>query len=236
MSQSPVLILSPHCDDAPLSLGGSLLARSWGENVHVVVIFSRSRYTRFATWDNDVDAVSALRQAEERRAAERAGCTVEFLPFSEPGVRAGFPDIGHVFDPQRPVEGEAVWEDVRAALLARLNDWTGTVIAPLGLGNHIDHRITHAALLEIAEANPQLTPVFYEDLPYAAEHSSLHIRGRVPTAIRSRPLIPALIPAGSLAAKLNLLSVYESQLTEGQLHNVAAHWDCRGGGELVWTV
>ncbi len=54
-----VIMLSPHCDDIPLSLGASLLAGEWGADVHVVVIFSVSRYSLPNGWDNEPDVATA---------------------------------------------------------------------------------------------------------------------------------------------------------------------------------
>jgi LmbE family N-acetylglucosaminyl deacetylase len=235
MDNPNVLILSPHCDDVPLSLGASLLEKAWGEAPHAIVVFSQSAYTRFATWDNSIAETSALRQAEERRAAELAGYTVEFLPFAEPWVRPGYENIGQVFDPGRPIEEETIWPEVRESLLERLKEFEGAVLSPLGLGDHIDHRIVRACLIEAAGQNRSILPVFYEDLPYAAQYSSLHIHERVPQRFEKTRVEPVLLHTGTIEAKLELLSVYDSQLTEGQLHNVRAHWDCRGQGELVWA-
>jgi LmbE family N-acetylglucosaminyl deacetylase len=41
------------------------------------------------------------------------------------------------------------------------------VFAPLALGGHVDHRITHAAVKRLASALPQTKFHYYEDLPYA---------------------------------------------------------------------
>lgn len=235
MSNPKVLILSPHCDDVPLSLGASLLGKLWGEIPHAIVVFSQSAYTRFATWDNSIPETSALRQSEESRAAELAGYTVEFLPFGEPWVRPGYENIGQVFDPQRPIEEETIWQEVRTALMERLLAFEGVVLSPLGLGDHVDHRIVQACAVAAAEQNSGIVPAFYEDLPYAAQYSSLHIHERAPRRAGDAAIQPVLLRGATLEAKLELLSVYYSQLTEGQLLNVRAHWECRGRGELVWT-
>lgn len=235
MAESRVLLLSPHCDDIPLSLGASLLRKSWGEAVHVLVVFSRSAYTRFAGWENSIPETSALRQAEEKRAAELAGYTVEFLPFGEPYVRPGYREIGDVFDRQRDTAADAVWPEVRTALLDLLRNWRGVVISPLALGGHIDHRIVRSVFEEATGELDGIAPAFYEDLPYAAQYSSLDIFKSVPAAVRGQALAPVPAPGAPLEDKLELLTVYNSQMTDGMIHNVRAHWMCRGGSELVWS-
>ncbi len=141
-----VLMLSPHCDDIPLSLGAGLLAGEWGDDVRVLVIFSVSRYTLRNGWDNDPQAATALRNDEERRVAAAAGYAVEFLGLPEPGVRPGYSEIGDIFNPGRPFEPDPVWPELRGRLLAILAGQTGTVVSPLGVGRHIDHRMVAACV------------------------------------------------------------------------------------------
>ena len=139
-----VLILSPHCDDAPLSLGASLVARLLGTTVRVVVIFSRSSYTRLEGCTAPVRRTTALRITEERRAARAAGYKATFLPFPEPFVRPGYRTLGDVLDRRRRPEQEANWAAVRDSLLQIMRPHQGPILAPLGCGDHIDHRAVTA--------------------------------------------------------------------------------------------
>lgn len=230
-----VLMLSPHCDDVPLSLGGSLLAREWGDEIHTAVIFSVSRYSLKNGWNNAVEAATATRNAEERRAAAAAGYTVEFFGLPEPGVRPGYAQVADIFDPGLPLDGDPIWQPLRRRLLELLAGETGVVVAPLGVGYHIDHRMVAACFREAADTFGRFTPVFYEDLPYAARFTSRDIRGLAPRELTGAPLAPRLLNKGALGAKLGLLAVYESQLSEDDYGSVADHWDCRGRGELIWA-
>lgn len=229
-----ILMLSPHCDDIPLSLGGSLLAGQWGDEVHEVVIFSTSRYSLRNGWNNDAEAATAVRNDEERKAAAAAGYTVEFLGFPEPGVRPGYAQITDIFDPGLPFDPDPVWLLLRERLLGLLRNHAGIAVSPLGVGNHIDHRMVAACVRDAAEVNPDLIPVFYEDLPYAARFSSRDIRGLVPHRLAGAALEPRLLTKGRLEDKLRLLKHYESQLSDDDYASVADHWACRGRGELVW--
>jgi LmbE family N-acetylglucosaminyl deacetylase len=231
---SKVLILSPHCDDIPLSLGASLLAREWGDDVRGVVIFSESRYSLKNGWNNDVAAQTAVRNGEERRAAELADYRLEFLGFPEPGVRPGYGEITAIFNPDLPFEPDPIWQPLRERLLGLLREEDGMVISPLGVGHHIDHRMVAACFREAADTSSRFTPVFYEDLPYAARFSSRDIRKLVPVQLGGRALEPRVLNKGRLADKMQLLSVYESQLSEDDYGSVADHWACRGCGELTW--
>ncbi len=229
-----VLMLSPHCDDIPLSLGASLLAGEWGDDVHVAVIFSSSRYSLRRGWDNDPAEATAIRNEEERRAAATAGYSVEFLGLPEPGVRPGYAEIGDIFNPRLPFDPDPIWPGVRARLLELIGQADGIVVSPLGVGYHIDHRMVAACFREAADASPPWTPAYYEDLPYAARFSSREIRSLVPERLSGVPLAPRLLAGGRLSDKMRLLSAYESQLSEDDYGSVADHWACRGRGELIW--
>lgn len=231
-----VLMLSPHCDDIPLSLGASLLAGEWGDEVHAVVVFSTSRYTLKNGWNNAVEVATALRNDEERRAAAAANYKVEFLGFPEPGVRPGYAQVTDIFSPDLRFEADPVWAAVDTRLHELLREFDaaggGVVLSPLGVGRHIDHRMTAAAFRAAVPSLARVTPGFYEDLPYAARFSSQDIRRLVPAGLALRP---RLFAAGNLEDKLGLLRVYESQLSADDYDSVSAHWDCRGRAELVWA-
>jgi LmbE family N-acetylglucosaminyl deacetylase len=232
----PVLLLSPHCDDGPLSVGAALLAGAFGPDVEELLVFSRSRYTRFTPGTGDVDPTSALRQAEERRAGELAGYRVTFLGFPEPFARPGYAIMAEIFDPARPISGEMVWDAVHATLLARLRAHRGPVIGPLGCGDHIDHRMVTACLREYLHTTPDAIVFFYEDLPYAARPPLAEIAARVPPTGQGEPFVPVPVPGAALAAKLQLLTEsYPSQLADHDLQEVASHWARRGEAEVVWV-
>jgi LmbE family N-acetylglucosaminyl deacetylase len=230
-----VLILSPHCDDIAFSLGASMMAREWGDDVTGVVIFSESRYSLSRGWDNDVSEQTAVRNDEERAAAALGGYRVEFLAFPEPGVRPGYTQVTDIFSSDLDFTRDPVWESVDERLRARLAEFDaaggGTVLSPLGVGRHVDHRITAAAFRAALPRLPRVAPAFYEDLPYVARFTSQEIRRLVPDDLALRPV---LFSRGNLKDKLRVLRVYESQVSADDYDSVAAHWDCRGRTELVW--
>ena len=228
---APVLILSPHCDDVAFSLGASAMAREWGADVRAAAIFSRSRYIIGRGWETDEATATDIRNTEERRAAALAGYRVEFMGLPEPGVRSGYTQIGDIFSPDRPVEQDPIWPEVGARLDALLRGFEGVVLAPLGIGHHVDHRMVTRWFRAAVARFPSIVPGFYEDLPYAARFTSQDIRRLAPDGLGLRPV---LFSGGSLTEKLRLLRVYGSQVSEDDYDSVAAHWDCRGRAELVW--
>lgn len=233
---TPVLLLSPHCDDGPLSVGAALLAGQFGPDVEELLVFSRSRYTQFTPGTGEIVSTTALRQAEEAHAGALAGYQVSFLGFPEPFARPGFTAMAEIFEPVRPLTGEGVWPEVRDTLLARLRAHRGPVLGPLGCGDHIDHRMVTACLREYLETTPDAIPIFYEDLPYAARPALEEITARVPPSWQGDPFVPVSLPGAGLDAKLQLLTTsYPSQLGAKDLAEVASHWARRGGAEVVWV-
>lgn len=234
METTDVLILSPHCDDVPLSLGASILAGVWGKSIRVVVVFSQSAYTRLGRWSTPVRDTTALRIREERRAAYIAGYKVRFLGFPEPFVRPGYTSVDDIFDSMRLPELEPNWQSVHDSILAIMQSHRGVVLAPLGCGAHIDHRIVSACFRECVSQLPAATPGFYEDLPYAAWWNSGDTCSLVPSELGGVTFDSVVLRGGRLEDKLKLLSVYESQLGDEDLNCVRNHWACRGHSELAW--
>jgi LmbE family N-acetylglucosaminyl deacetylase len=161
------LFLSPHLDDAILSCAGRILRHvARGERVVVLTAFSHADADDAQGW--------AARRREDELAAACLGAEPRWLgmvdaPFRDPAY-AGF-DFDVLSGPHAP--GDAVW---RERLAARLHDELealrpAIVYAPLGVGDHVDHRL-------VFEATADLQPpaLYYEDHPYAL----------VPHAVRRR--------------------------------------------------
>lgn len=165
-----ILVLSPHYDDAPLSLGQSMLDGVLSAHrVTVGVVFSRSNWTRWIhptrprRWP-----VTAARWSEEQWNALRFGYRVRTGGREEVILRRGLLDPAEILDPCYAVNADP--ELPRVAAL--LEDWAGSgrhdaVLAPLGVGGHIDHLLVAAAAREIAGRSP-LPWAYYEDRPYAS--------------------------------------------------------------------
>lgn len=161
-----VLVLSPHYDDVPLSLGQSLhdgeLSR---HRVTVGVVFGRSNWTIwFHPTRSRWPLASAIRLGEELRAAVRFRYRPRLGRLEESILRSGDLSSDAFLDPDFD---PAASPDLAAveALVARWAASADLVVAPLGIGDHIDHRLVAEAARRLLEAG---TPVaFYEDRPYA---------------------------------------------------------------------
>ena len=167
-----IVVLSPHRDDAAFSTGLLLtrLLRA-GTDVHLVNVCTESDYAPYLPEASPPGAaqqatVSAIRRTEDERfletlhhAAGAGRCTLHDLPWLDSPLRLNIA-TNRVLD-----FADATAAEVNS-LAATLQPWRAAdaVLAPLGLGNHLDHRLVRDAARQ-AFASHQLG--FYEDLPYA---------------------------------------------------------------------
>lgn len=146
------LLLSPHSDDLAFSIGGRLLEGSLG-TVLPLTIFSISNYSRRHP-PAEVDRISRRRKTEDRRFF----CRI-------PGALA--PAWLNCLD--APLRHGAATEEEVDLLARQIAPWLAEgdrLAAPLALGGHPDHLLTHHAASRFFAGGT--AGFFYEDLPYAA--------------------------------------------------------------------
>jgi LmbE family N-acetylglucosaminyl deacetylase len=176
--------LSPHLDDAALSCGGGIAAqRAAGERVLVVTLctgapapdmqFSDLALEFHRKWGLEPAEVVAARLREERRALEVLDADSYWGGMFDAIYR--YPEAyntrGSLFNTPAPDD----------PLLSALHQLIGDLrerapdaafYAPLGVGSHVDHLITHSAARMVVGDALSL----YEDLPYATRPGVLDQR------------------------------------------------------------
>jgi LmbE family N-acetylglucosaminyl deacetylase len=213
------IYLSPHLDDAALSCGGAILAYvGAGAGVLVVTFstaapapegpFSALAQQFHADWNLSPDQVVAARLQEEQLSMERLGCDYHWADLLDAIYR--FPEAYNHRDSLfgTPAEGDPL--SARLPLfIAELRERfpEATFYAPLGVGSHVDHLITHNA----AYTTLGNTALFYEDLPYTIKPGALAQRlAALPDAHAHRTLPIDTTLQGKIAA----IDAYASQLGE----------------------
>ncbi len=204
------LFLSPHLDDVVFSCGG-LLAQlgDAGWRTALVTAFTATVLpaTGFALacqMDKglaaDVDYM-ALRRAEDRAAADILGVAdLRWLGLPEAPHR-GYGSAPALF--QAIHEADDVWRPLAAAiagLLAELRP--DLVLAPQGLGGHVDHR---QMIRAVQQAAGPARVAFYRDTPYAIHDPDA--RPGVSTA--GETVVPI---AAGLDRKIRASCAYASQI------------------------
>lgn len=186
-----IVYLSPHLDDAVFSCGGIIHEQVRnGEQVEVWTfatmdagfpVISPYAQSLHARW-GDVENPMRLRREEDKKALTLLGCKWLHLDFPDCIYRldraSGTPLIKtdqDLFSPQNEIDpvlvnnliqillDELTIRSLRASEMKR-NPERVDIIAPLAVGNHIDHRLVRFAAEKLG------FPIFYfADFPYAAE-------------------------------------------------------------------
>jgi LmbE family N-acetylglucosaminyl deacetylase len=173
------LFLSPHFDDVALSCGGIVAHAAADGPTHVITVFAaqpagdlndfaRFQHDRWGTREDTVD-----RRREEDSAAMRAlGAIPVWLDFPDAIYRGDlYLSDDDLFGPVKP-DDEAAGKAVQEAVARMVDALRPPVLyAPLGIGGHVDHRVTLAAALACHATGLDL--LLYEDLPYAATEGAV---------------------------------------------------------------
>ncbi len=214
-----LLVVSPHLDDAVLSVGGRLAERPGA--VVVTVFAGRPPGGRLAPWDaacgfRPGDDVIGRRREEDRRALTLLGARSRWL---------GFTDRQYGRAPAAAAVAAALADVVR-------RDRARRVLFPLGLF-HSDHRLVGNAALAVVAANPRLGWEAYEDVPYRTlpglvEEAVARLRRH---GLRLERTVGAPVPD----VKRRAVACYRSQLrglaTAGRLGHADAF-----RAEVCWRV
>lgn len=235
-----VLAISPHLDDAALSVGATLADFSaQGTDVEVRTLFAgtphepltevaRAFHTRCGL-PTDASAV-ALRRDEDRAAMHELGAHAHHHEFLDAIYRRA-PDgqwlcrHHHAMFDAQPLDQDLLDEvsgEVRRVLHTVDPDLILTCAA---IGDHIDHRLTTAAVLR-AVSNITTPILLWEDLPYAI--------GRPPT---TAPHLTRPAPPEAWTRKRRAITCYTTQLrmlwpTDTDWNTqLLAHAETRGGGD-----
>lgn len=170
---SDVVVLSPHLDDAVLSLGG-LIGRevAAGHDVEIVSCFTSGPPLDSIAPAHRVFGDYSMRRAEDERAMRVLGARHRWLDLHERIWRQpALPPSGvfptHVFRTPERMDDFAELKSIRAAIAAILDAGARVLYAPLAIGHHVDHvEVALAALREALGSGAFDRIKFYED-PYA---------------------------------------------------------------------
>ncbi|MBL4636707.1 MAG: PIG-L family deacetylase, partial [Kofleriaceae bacterium] len=179
-AKSQALVVSPHQDDAALSIGGTIAARRDNESHVICNVFTISGWLGKGFRPSPLASVTKIRQAEEDLSNRILSATglglglweAEVANFYRRAVDNYPTRIGFVFadDPLLRTLGErdsihrGLKQVVRAISPSR-------IYFPLGLGSHMDHvylaSYGREQALGLKKRNPECEIYFFEDQPYA---------------------------------------------------------------------
>jgi LmbE family N-acetylglucosaminyl deacetylase len=185
-----ILCLSPHYDDAVLACGGMLhRQRQDGAEIQIFNLFTRTApmlYRRNAK-GTEAPLLDAQRREEESAALAHLGLTSQDLghfdaPYRSPRYRSARALVGPIPTSEKPLLTELTREiEYRARQLQ-----PDLILAPLAVGHHIDHQLTHEVGRRL---EGEFRLAYYEDMPYSLVPHALGRRlrelGATPQARRS---------------------------------------------------
>jgi LmbE family N-acetylglucosaminyl deacetylase len=171
------VVVSPHLDDGVLSIPALVRSRAAaGERVVVLTVFSEG------------DDGYAARRDEDRAALALLGAEPLHLGLADAPYRRALPRTFRGLVLTQLVEGDADAVAVAHVLVDRLAALApDLILLPLGVGEHVDHRVVHAAHTLLHGSIG-----FYEDRPYALVRHAVHARlARLGATVDGEPIAPS---------------------------------------------
>lgn len=237
-----IIYISPHLDDVVLSCGGLIYEQAQrGDRVEIWTVTSGSpkeeELPEFAkllhmAWGTSADT-TAERRLEDLEACRILAVEAIHLDWLDCIYRnknngdALILENDDLFD--LGLEPEINLIEEIAAYLQKNVPSQALLVIPIGIGDHMDHRLVKAAAQKSA-----LPAYYYADYPYVTDHiKELAI---LETANWQR--VPAVISEEGLAAWQKAIAAYKSQLStfwqnEDELDLAIANY-CAGGGGRLW--
>jgi LmbE family N-acetylglucosaminyl deacetylase len=225
----PLVVLSPHLDDAVLSCGALMTHAASYTSVTALTLFtegggppytmSARRYLR-QVGARDAEEIYRQRQAEDRAALEPLGITCVHAGLTEalfrrrPASRSRsrlaslLPELNHTYPTFRAhvtagriaAADAGTLHEAREAIRRVAGSGLSLVLAPLGVGGHVDHLIVRAAA-----GSSGSRVAYYSDFPYNQRKSA-------PVGFVQRSgLIEARWPVPD-GTKAELIRTYRSQM------------------------
>lgn len=257
------LFLSPHYDDAVLSVGGMMHRLAQAGNPVVVrtvmggkpspdkvpdTAITRDLHTRWAAGQDPVEA----RLREDTAAVSSLGARADRLLVWMDCVyrlsRTGSPLYTTLDSIFSVIHRDDVAGELLPTMVLPPNELVRAIYAPLGVGHHVDHQIVRNWAVELHQQYPWVALNFYEEYPYREEENA--IDDALAFFETSKPplqLNVELMPLDEVdvAAKVAAIGFYTSQINTFWRNKAAMETAVRtslnrtGGGqpaERLWRV
>jgi len=236
------IYLSPHLDDVALSVGGLLWEQAQtGERVAIWTIcagdppagtfspFAEALHTRWGT-----ENAHPVRRAEDAAACQRLGATYRHFPIPDCIYRRSPVNGEHLYASEAALWGpvhpdEAELANEIASMLKRELPAQVQLVSPLGLGNHVDHRLTRLAAEKLG-----LPLLYYADYPYVLPAGNRQMLGNLSSMFT--PLSPDGLRAwqDAVAAHQSQISTFWKSLAE--MREAIREYSQQIGGVRLYSV
>jgi LmbE family N-acetylglucosaminyl deacetylase len=239
-----LIYLSPHLDDVALSCGGQIVQqRMNGRSVLIVTIAAGNPPATLSAlarklhehWELPSEVIT-IRRDEDRLACHLLD--TDYLHWDIPDAiyrlhpldqTPLYPVMEMILEPVLPVDYGLI-----VSLVKQLQTLPGhqQVVAPLAVGNHVDHQITRLA----AEYCFGSALLYYEDYPYAHLPGALEKAIRPPDGWQSETIH---LSEQALTNKLQAVASFQSQLkslagSRLTMEQMIMDYTTSVGGERTW--
>lgn len=200
------IIFSPHSDDAIFSLGNTLLSKIFPE-VTIVTVFNISNYKIDGI--GLTKEVTCIRKSEDTLAFKLAGInSYSYLDFEDAILRPEYKILDSYLDPKSLAKNDSVYNSVRNQILGSYNN-EDMLLFPLGIGNHIDHKILFEIGFEISKSHNNV--YFYKDIAYESANDPEYVSSFLKLLDLKFNSYRIQVPRSN-SRKENLVKCYNSQL------------------------
>jgi LmbE family N-acetylglucosaminyl deacetylase len=198
----PVLVISPHLDDAVLSCGQLI---GMCERTTIATVLAGFPAGVHGGWSGRTTGLPIAREANSRRREE------DLLASHRLGARSVWFDIlAQEYCPSPP-PFERLARIHEAVATAIATTGARTVCLPLGV-THPDHVAVSDAVIQVALSS-KLTFFVYMDMPYGQARPD-HVKRRLRNMRRHVGIDDATLLVGDLQAKQEAIDAYASQVVE----------------------
>lgn len=257
--ESQIVLLCPHYDDIPLTLGGTLATLNEAgilrdKRIHILQVFSRSNYqARDYSGNRDfslprIQHATGIRLLEDIETLDvilgHGNYRYELLRERECVMRGKSWKRGEDFEfPSGNIdtfdaEELSILDRLETAIrpLVRLSDTA--VVGLLGIKEHVDHILLREALLRAARAaGPNLSAAIdlAEEQPYAGLASASDWTIACAT-LKDYRAVPRECPIDTSLKVERVMRGYPSQVESSYAEGVRARAEQLGGAERLWRL
>jgi LmbE family N-acetylglucosaminyl deacetylase len=210
------IYISPHLDDVAFSCGGSICAyKAQGFRMLVVTLFAgdpRPPFPPLAQVYHQLWQVPEgippyqTRKAEDERAMAALGVDYVWLNWLDVIYRAPeLSDFSEINDSTAAVQHDPLFPTLCQWLIDLQTTYpNATILVPLGIGEHRDHRMVFQAAFTTLD---HATLLFFEDFPYVA-----YLPEEIPARVRAYNLAPLEVDISQyLEQRIDITGLYQSQ-------------------------
>lgn len=205
------VIISPHCDDAFLAIGG-IIERL--EDTMILDIFGTCAWS---VLDKTVstEELTIINQNEERKATEFAGVSLKLYEYPEAFLRNYKKWNSKRLHKSDFIIAEGIRNTIAENIIGIKN-----VYFPMSIGGHVDHLLVYNQTISIFNelSTDSVSYYLYEELPYAWYGG---LDDRLNELRKRYNLSPIIVDITNVYAKKEqILNLYKSQISEEDLDKI----------------